>query len=768
MAGLRRSAKWRAALLYWLRKFGWVIAVALIILFADLEKDLAKTLLIDDLKESAFVKRWGKLIWLGLAIVIAILMAAIGKWREDRLANEDPASEPALLLRKGLAARVLDYAQKQFESGLYGIASYEFQLTKRPLDLIAQDTKLDVLIDAYYRTIEGPLVVLGEPGTGKTTLLYELATSLSPVAGSEDPIAVPFHLARWRPTESTLEEWLAIELRRDYGVRIELGKSWLRREVVIPLLDGLDEVPVGVRRNCLDQIHEYAERHPRVQFVLSCREREFEELGQGFAGAKFVATRAMDRKALEQYLDQYRDKFTGLRAALVEDAQLWDLLDSPLTLLVAARAFRDYDAKAGLQGTTTKKKLFELYLDQMLKRDRNRAQEEEEPAFYPEEAKRGLRELAGAMERVKVFSFQLEDLELRWGPARLRKVSFLVLSGYIGLVGGLFGTVPGVLEEMLPLWIPLAFDVGESGLANADWREVLSTVDWTAYLLGSPLAGLAIGLLFASALLTVRAILQLKDVDEQESSETNEVDSGDLSKAGLLAVSLIILTTAWGGKQLVGWIYSQYIAPLNASNPIPLGPILWGAFLGGFCWILSFVSFPEDEQKWSWKGAMQAGLLGMALGAGFGMNLSWRYALASAMVWSIPFAVAMGTQFAPLANRNRVSGGFWASLRLALTNLLGYISLILLIVLAANSPVMAYFLTEISALAAVVVFFRGGAFCLRHIGVRVILAGQKVIPWRMERFLEFAVDHVFLIRQGGSFRFVHRLLQEHLAETEKP
>ena len=38
-----------------------------------------------------------------------------------------------------------------------------------------------------------------------------------------------------------------------------------------------------------------------------------------------------------------------------------------------------------------------------------------------------------------------------------------------------------------------------------------------------------------------------------------------------------------------------------------------------------------------------------------------------------------------------------------------------------------------------------------------------VTPWRYTTFLHHAVDRVLMIRQGGSFKFIHRLLLEHLA-----
>jgi hypothetical protein len=480
-------------------------------------------------------------------------------------------------------------------------------------------------------------------------------------------------------------------------------------------------------------------------------------------GAKFVATRAMDRKALEQYLDQYHGKFTGLRAAMVEDAQMWDLLDSPLMLWVAALAFRNYDAKAGPQGGTTKKKLFELYLDQMLKRDRNRAQEEEEPEYYPEDAKRWLKQLAVAMQRAKVFSFQMEDLDLRWSKEQFQARSFFLLAGFLGLVGGLLGLVPAVLDETVPLWIPLAFDMGP-GSGLDDWWHVLGTVDWRMYLLWSPLTGILSSVVLALAAHWLSTRLPRDEIEAIEESSDN---SKAFSWAQMAVVLTIFLFLGWFGNWFAGWLHASYVRPFTETILIPAGAIGWGAWFGAFASILLLTARPEDERRWSWIVGLQAGVLGMALGAGFAFHLSWIYTLASALLWCLMSALSAGEQALLLANRSTVNSGFWLSLRLAITTFVGCAVLMLAIALAANSSVMAYYLIHIGAFGAFLLLLRGGAFCLRHIGVRATLAVQKVIPWRMERFLEFAVDHVFLVRQGGSFRFVHRLLQEHLAESEK-
>jgi hypothetical protein len=60
------------------------------------------------------------------------------------------------------------------------------------------------------------------------------------------------------------------------------------------------------------------------------------------------------------------------------------------------------------------------------------------------------------------------------------------------------------------------------------------------------------------------------------------------------------------------------------------------------------------------------------------------------------------------------------------------------------------------------IVFASGDYIDRLIG-RYVLVWAGCIPWFYEKFLRFAVQRVLLIRQGGSFRFVHRMLQEHLA-----
>uniref|UniRef100_UPI0025E97524 hypothetical protein n=1 Tax=Okeania sp. SIO2F4 TaxID=2607790 RepID=UPI0025E97524 len=52
---------------------------------------------------------------------------------------------------------------------------------------------------------------------------------------------------------------------------------------------------------------------------------------------------------------------------------------------------------------------------------------------------------------------------------------------------------------------------------------------------------------------------------------------------------------------------------------------------------------------------------------------------------------------------------------------------------------------------------------IEHLAIRIILFLTKKAPWNYARFLNYATEKMLLQRVGGGYRFIHRLLQEHLA-----
>jgi hypothetical protein len=64
-------------------------------------------------------------------------------------------------------------------------------------------------------------------------------------------------------------------------------------------------------------------------------------------------------------------------------------------------------------------------------------------------------------------------------------------------------------------------------------------------------------------------------------------------------------------------------------------------------------------------------------------------------------------------------------------------------------------------------FLFGGEAVMKHYLLRLLLYLNGYMPWKLVRFLHYATDRVFLQKRGGSYAFIHKLLQEHFADMGK-
>jgi len=95
------------------------------------------------------------------------------------------------------------------------------------------------IIDVYRQAVNG-LLILGEPGTGKTTLLYDLAQALLNQAEQDEtfPLPVVLSLSSWATKRQPLDLWLAEELEFALSYSTPIGSRWIQEE----------RFPVAVRR----------------------------------------------------------------------------------------------------------------------------------------------------------------------------------------------------------------------------------------------------------------------------------------------------------------------------------------------------------------------------------------------------------------------------------------------------------------------------------------------------------------------------------------
>ncbi|MEO3788464.1 NACHT domain-containing protein [Actinocorallia sp. B10E7] len=141
---------------------------------------------------------------------------------------------------------------------------------------------LEDITRTFTRIPTARLVVLGEPGSGKTTLASHLARQLLDERRADGPVPVVLSLASWNPEEQPLAQWIVGRLTLTYG---GLGAPYAEREgttlaealvedqLILPVLDGLDELDPAVRGFAIAALNEAL--RPGMPLVLTSRTVEY-------------------------------------------------------------------------------------------------------------------------------------------------------------------------------------------------------------------------------------------------------------------------------------------------------------------------------------------------------------------------------------------------------------------------------------------------------------------------------------------------------------
>jgi nucleoside phosphorylase len=134
--------------------------------------------------------------------------------------------------------------------------------------------------EAFLRLPSGRLVVIGPPGAGKTTLVTRLLLDLIGDSASSAPVPVLLSLSSWDPGQCGLHAWLAgrlttehAALGADAGDGRSIAQALIEAGHVMPVLDGLDEMPLATRSLVIRQLNSSLRLGEPI--VLTCRTREY-------------------------------------------------------------------------------------------------------------------------------------------------------------------------------------------------------------------------------------------------------------------------------------------------------------------------------------------------------------------------------------------------------------------------------------------------------------------------------------------------------------
>jgi|ERR1017187_431427 hypothetical protein len=100
-----------------LRKLIVPIAFALLLVTSNIFQNILASVGFERFKNSPLVQKWGVLVLVAFVVLIATVYALWEAWRARETVGE-PGEHP-LRMRQRLVERVLEFAQAQFDGGLY-------------------------------------------------------------------------------------------------------------------------------------------------------------------------------------------------------------------------------------------------------------------------------------------------------------------------------------------------------------------------------------------------------------------------------------------------------------------------------------------------------------------------------------------------------------------------------------------------------------------------------------------------------------------------
>jgi adenylate kinase family enzyme len=567
------------------------------------------------------------------------------------------------------------------------------------------------------------LLILGEPGAGKTITLLKLAQNLIARAegGLSRLIPVVFNLSSWGNKQQTIADWLVQELWSKYQVAKELGKDWVKNQKLLLLLDGLDEVKADRREACVEAINQFMQKHGQTEMVVCSRIADYEVLSNRLQLRGAIYIRSLTPEQVNQYLDAAGEQLGAVKTLLNEDTALQELAKSPLTLSIMTLAYQGKKVEEILQTDSMEERrehLFNSYIERMFKR--KGAKQE-----YPKD--RAIHWLTWLAQRMSESVFQIEEMQPQWLSLERDKIIYRILIGLI--LGALSGLVAGIYF----IYYYPTFQNNQN----------IPTINIVIKLIAiGVLSGLIPGLI--AGLLSLRS---------------NKLIKGLIS--GIIFAILISF-------------FRYFTLQTFDIPPILLSAICGGAIFSSIDTKIQPVESIELDLNKLFKYAIFFGILGILyalIKSRLHLNVYSVYEIIIIILIGIfkgGFRIQKNSIDPKQAKPNE---GIKRSLRYTMMTFWSLLVAAMFVSWGMDfqfhwNPVLICIGLAVGLLGALGANESSGVVCIQHFTLRLILHRNNCIPWNYARFLDYASDRIFLQKVGGGYIFVHRKLLEHFARIE--
>ncbi|BCY13222.1 hypothetical protein L3i22_083100 [Actinoplanes sp. L3-i22] len=597
------------------------------------------------------------------------------------------------------------------------------------VDIGAFDEVTRLLARAYRSVPGGRLVVLGEPGAGKSVVAVLLTLGMLGGRDAGDRVPVLLNASSWDPVSQALPEWIVTTLAATYyaGER-RIPQALVDDDLVVPVLDGLDEIPETSRRSAIRRINDAVGAHRPI--IVTCRSAEYADVLRNGAPtlhrAPVVTVQPVSGADLAAYVELVGwPEHVDWKPVLAEihenpDGDLAAALSTPLMISVARAVYRNSTAAASpvelldVERFDTRHAIEDHLVDELVT-----ASFADRPGRWPaDKARRWLTFLAEHLHRYR-------ERDLSWWRMADRLLSPWTAPA-VGLVIGLL-IMTGVSAWLVAFTDPdrttFSDDTLGPGAVIGGAMTILATVLWFA----------GVGAVPSRLAIAVKG-------------SAGRLLSGFL--AGFSVVAMISVPIAVG-LGVVAWMDADW----TFTDTVELSDGLWvslavAAVAGAGVSVHALLKAPPERSRQTTPaGRLTGDRWSSLIGAAAAGEVVALIVLPTIMVGVIAGDVTGGT----VAGWAGLSGtpSLWAE---------------------GSSPTVDH-----DAIGHVVMASALCGFCCtvlvllsrawpRFLVLRAALAVRGRAPWRLMAFLAEAHRRDLLRESGGVYQFRHIRLQERLAE----
>jgi NACHT domain len=366
---VRRGGAWRRSWWWWVAGLAFALSIAIVLMFAARLPAVG-------------LERADKLASVGSLVTSAagLLLGGIALWmavRHDAQKAKVAGTDEATLLDQA-ANELADAVRRQWEheARLRQLRQprplrVRWSTTLRPVSaqpaavlgegiIAGRPTRLKLHGDLYgvvaaFRQLPArQLVVLGEPGAGKTVLAMLFTLDLLNVRMPDEPVPVLLSISSWNPLAEHLDTWLARRLVEDYPALAntdvygpDVAPLLVRHRRLIPILDGLDEMSPAMHGAAIKSLDRALAKGGPL--VVTCRSDEYQTAvaasGRFLSRAAVVEIEPINVTSIIEFLTtaqtagdtRWRPIFEHLRAH--PGGALTQALSTPLMVYLARIAY---------------------------------------------------------------------------------------------------------------------------------------------------------------------------------------------------------------------------------------------------------------------------------------------------------------------------------------------------------------------------------------------------------------------------------------------